>query len=108
MNVGQVDIDVPVKIGDSSSNGSRAIRQRSRRMWNFRQFFLNFDNCQPEVVRDVISGAVDQDVGMNVCADFDDSRLKPVEVSFSALFRTPIYMITSDLKYIVTSYPVWL
>ena len=27
--------------------------------------FLNFDNCQPEVVSDVISGMVDQNVGMD-------------------------------------------
>ena len=36
--------------------------------------FLNFDNCQPKVVIDVISGMVEQDVGMNVCANLGDSR----------------------------------
>ena len=61
--------------------------------------FLNFDNCQPEVVSDVISGMVDQNVGV----DFGDCRLKPSEASFSALFRT---LITSDWKYVVTSSPV--
>ena len=61
--------------------------------------FLNFDNCQPEVSSDVKSGTVDQDVGVGVCANFGDPRLKPSEASFSALFRTPI---TSDWKYIVT------
>ena len=49
--------------------------------------FLKFDNCQPEVVSNVISGTVDQDVSMAVCADFGDSRLKPPEASFSALFE---------------------
>ena len=41
--------------------------------------FLNFENCQPEVVHDVISGMADQDVGMDVCANFGDSGLKPSE-----------------------------
>ena len=54
---------------------------------------------------DVISDTVDQDVGVDACADLGDSRLKPSEASFSALYRTSI---TSDGKYIVTSYPVWL
>ena len=49
--------------------------------------FLNFDNCQPELVSDVISGTVDQDVGMDVCANLSDSRLKLSEASFSAVFR---------------------
>ena len=67
--------------------------------------FLNFDNCQPEVVSDVISGTADQDIGMDVRNHFGDSRLKPSDATFSALFQTSI---TSDWKYIVTSYPVWL
>ena len=58
--------------------------------------FLNLDNCQPEVVSDVISGMVDQDVGMDECANFGDSRLKPSESSFLACFRTSI---TSARKY---------
>ena len=49
--------------------------------------FLNFYNCQPEVVSDVISSVVDQDVGVDVCANFGDSRLKPSGASFSALFE---------------------
>ena len=65
--------------------------------------FLSFDNCRPEVVSDVISGLADQDVGMDVCANFRDSKLKPSEASFSVLFRTPI---TFDREYIVMSYPV--
>ena len=44
--------------------------------------FLNFDNCQPAVVGDVISGMVDQDIGMDICANFGDSKLKPLEASF--------------------------
>ena len=67
--------------------------------------FLNIDDWQPEVVSDVISIRVDQDVGMDICANFGDSRLKPSEASFSAVSRTSI---TSDRKYIVTSYQVWL
>ena len=42
---------------------------------------------------------------MDVCANFGDSRLKLSEASFLAIFRT---FITSDRKYIVTSYPVRL
>ena len=60
--------------------------------------FLNFNNCQSEAVSDVISGIADQEVGMDICANSGDSRLKPSEASFSALFQTSI---TSDWKYIV-------
>ena len=67
--------------------------------------FLNFDNCQPEVVSDVISGMVDHDVGMDVCANFGNSRLKLSEAPFSAIFRMSI---TSDRKYMVMSYLVRL
>ena len=38
--------------------------------------FLNFDNCQSAVANDVISGMFDHDVGMDVYANFGDSRLK--------------------------------
>ena len=38
---------------------------------------------RPEVVSDVISGMVDQDAGMDVCANFGDSRLKLSQASFS-------------------------
>ena len=72
-NVGQARTDGPVKLGDFSSKGSRYIPQRSRRIRHFRTF-LNFDNCQPEAVSGVISGKADQDVGMDVCANFGDSR----------------------------------
>ena len=47
---------------------------------------LNFGNCQPEVISDVISGMVDQDASMDVWANFRDSRLKLLLASFSALF----------------------
>ena len=53
----------------------------------FSHFFLNFDNCQLEIVSDVISGTADQDVDMDVCAIFRDSRLKSSEASFSAPFE---------------------
>ena len=33
----------------------------------------------------------DQDVGMDVCANFGDSRMNPSDASFSAVFRTSIY-----------------
>ena len=67
--------------------------------------YLNFNNCQSEVVSDVISGTADQDVGTDVLVVFGDSRLKPSEASFWALFRMSI---TSDRKYILPSYPVGL
>ena len=38
-NVVQVGMDVPVKLGDSGSNGSRDIQQRSRQMRHFRPCF---------------------------------------------------------------------
>ena len=57
--------------------------------------YLNFVNCQPDVVSDVISGLAVQLVGMDVCANSGDSRLKSSETSFSAVFRTSI---SSDRK----------
>ena len=71
----------------------------------FSTVLFNFNNCQPEVVSDVISGMADQDFGMDVRASFGDSRLKMSKASFSAHFQT---LITSGWKYIMTSYPVWL
>ena len=68
-----VSIIAPVKCGDSSSNGSRNIQQRSRRIWHFRPF-LNFDSYQPEVVSDVISGVVVDPRGVKVFVKFGDSR----------------------------------
>ena len=60
---------MPMKFGDSSSNGSRDIGQRSRRRRHFR-LFLNFDNCQPEVVSDVVSGMTVQELSMDKYANF--------------------------------------
>ena len=36
--------------------------------------YLNFDNCQPELVSDVISGAVVDLTGVKVPVKFGDSR----------------------------------
>ena len=72
-NVGQVGLDVPVKFSDSISNGSRDIQQRSRRMRHSRPF-LNFNNCQPEVVSDVISGVVADPMGVKVGVKCGNSR----------------------------------
>ena len=44
--------------------------------------FLNFDNCQSEVVSDVISSASVQYASMNVRANFGDSRLKSPEARY--------------------------
>ena len=63
--------------------------ERFARYGTFDRYF-NFDNSQPEIVSDVISGRADQDVSVDVCANFGVSRLKPSEVSFSALCRTSI------------------
>ena len=52
----------------------------------FSAVFLHFGNYQPEVVSDVISGTIDQDVSVDVWANCGDSRLKPSEASFSAPF----------------------
>ena len=71
-------MDVLATCGDSSSNGSRDVQQRSRLMRHFRPS-LNFDNCRLDVFGDVISGVVNQDVGLDACANFDDFRLKPSE-----------------------------
>ena len=45
--------------------------------------FSTLFRFRPEVVSDAISGKVDQDVGMDVGANFGDSRLKLSEASFS-------------------------
>ena len=41
--------------------------------------FWNFDDCRAELVSYDISGTTDQDVGVDVYANFGDSRLKPSE-----------------------------
>ena len=65
---------------------------------------LNFNNRQPEVTSDVISSPAIKDVGLDVSAEFGESRLNTQDALFSAVFRTPI---TSDRKHIVTSCPAW-
>ena len=67
--------------------------------------FLNFDNCQLEVVSDVISAIADQDGRMDVCANFGDFRLKLADASFSVIIRTSINF---DRNHVVTSYLVCL
>ena len=65
--------------------------------------FFNFDKCQQEVVSDIITGMAVQDVNLDLCGNFGDSRLKQSEASFSAILRTSI---TSDRKKTVTTYTV--
>ena len=48
----------------------------------FDRFFNTSIIVKPEVVSDVISGMVNQEVGMDVCANFGDCMLKPSEASF--------------------------
>ena len=60
-------------------------------------FLLNFDYCQQEVVSDVISCMVNQDVGMDVCANFGE-----VEVVGGVIFGPFSNVDTSDRKYILT------
>ena len=71
----------------------------------FSTILFNFNNCRPEAVSHGISGVADKLVGMDVCANFGDSRFMPLEASFSVLFRTSL---TSEPKYLVTSHLVWL
>ena len=101
-NVGHVGLDGPVKFGDLTQAVQEIYSSEAVVFGNFARF-LDFDNCQPEGVSDVISGGADQDVGVYVCAKLGGSRLTPSEASFSAFFRTSI---TCDRKYIVTLYSV--
>ena len=48
---------------------------------------MNFDDCQPEVTSDVISGLAVQYDDMDVCVKFRDSRLKPSGASFRSFFE---------------------
>ena len=86
-NEEQVGLNVPVKFGDYSSNGSRDIQQRSRRMRRFWPFFLT------SIIANRKSSVTSYPVRLirmsvcNACANFGDSRLKPAEASFSALFK---------------------
>ena len=64
--------------------------------WCTQKYTNAYSNCQwfciTERARFKICMTV-QEVGMDVCANFGDSGLKPSEASFSAIFRT---LITSD------------
>ena len=102
--VGQVGVGAPVKLMIIAQSVHERCHSEAVGCGIFDRF-LNFGNCQPEVASDVISGMIKQDAGMDVCANFGDSRLKPSEASFSVLFRTSI---TSDQKYLMTLYPVCL
>ena len=62
-----------VKFGDSSSNGSGDIPQRIRPIRHFWPCF-NFNNCQPEVVSDVISGVVVDPTGVKILVKLGDFR----------------------------------
>ena len=63
-------MDVPVKFDDSSSNGFLDIQQAAKPSAAAFSTVFDVDNCQPEVVSYVISGMANQDVGMDVCANF--------------------------------------
>ena len=54
-----------VKFGDPRLNLSQEIRPEAVRGGSFDRV-LNFDNCQPEVVSDVISDAAVQYIGIDV------------------------------------------
>ena len=71
----EFSVDVAIEFGDSSSNGSQDIYQRSRwvRGCGIFDHFLNFDHCQPEVVSDVKSGVVVDPRGVKVHVKFGDS-----------------------------------
>ena len=56
--VGQVGMDVPIKFGDFSFMVHEIYSSKDIRCDIFDRF-LNCDNCQPEVVNDVISCMVD-------------------------------------------------
>ena len=59
-------MDVPVKLGDSISNGAQIHGSEVVGGSIFYRFLI--DSCQSDVVCDVISGRTDQGVGMGVCA----------------------------------------
>ena len=62
-------MDMPVKFGDSSSNDHSETVGGG--IFNR---FVNFNNCQLEVVSDVISGVVVDPTGMKASVNFGDSR----------------------------------
>ena len=58
-NIWQVRMDMPEKCEDCISNGSLDITAAKPSVAAFSTVFLSFDNYQPEVVSDVISGTTD-------------------------------------------------
>ena len=59
---------------DHRLNRSREIPPEAVGIWIFDRSF-NFDNWQPTVANDIISGVVVQDVGLDVVTKLGDSRL---------------------------------
>ena len=60
-------MDMPVKLGDSTvAQTGHEIYSSEAVGCGILDRFLNFDNCQPEVLNYVISGMADQNVGMDV------------------------------------------
>ena len=66
-------MDLPVKFCDSISNGSRDNSSEAVGCGIFDRF-LNFDNCQPQVVSSVISGVVVDLTDLKVPVKFCGSR----------------------------------
>ena len=78
---------------------------------------LNFDECIPEVVGDVISGAVIEWVGMDVRVEFGASRLNSDRIIRLVAGLTRFYAHTCSVylhftalqqKQLVVSYPAGL
>ena len=67
--VGPVVHDKRVKFRDHRLNRSREILPDAVGGGKFDRF-LNFDNCQPGVASDVISGMAVQHVGMDACVNW--------------------------------------
>ena len=72
-NVGQIGLDVPVKLGDFIKTVHDIYSSEAVGCSIFACYF-NFDNCQPEVVSDVISGMVVEPTCVKVVVKFGDSR----------------------------------
>ena len=89
--VGTVIPDNRGKFGNPCINLSREIPPEVILDGIFDSFFRC--SFRREVASDVLSRMADQDVDVDVCANFDDCRLKPSVASFSASYRTSI---TSD------------
>ena len=77
----------------------RHYRIRLKPVWGgiFDCFFRG--SFRPEVVSDVISGSVAQDVGMDVCANFGNARLKLSEASLSGTTNDAIRCLAWNLQH---------